>query len=347
MEQIVYLDHHFQQLLANSVHRTYRLLLNYSPVNAEFWLPSLPDNCELIAVSFYDNDYLRHRDIIVDALAKTKRLFVNISEPTDPSIVQFLESIKNPKLTIFTDIVTDSNDDLYQTAVSWFITPRNYYASDFWAKELMARLNPVNEDKKTREYMFDCLLGKAKTNRDYINSLYFAKDFDKFRNKIFFTYFKNNPALGQWNSLNTFSINQMFGNQEVSVYSMLPIHIYNDSYYSVVAETTYFNHYSQFTEKVAKPIVAKRPFIAFCGQYYLKRLRSLGFKTFSDVVDESYDSEPNDQIRWNLAWQQIQNLCEQNPQEVYQSLKPILEHNQKHFLETEWHDVVRREALKC
>ena len=269
MEQIVYLDHHFQQLLANSVHRTYRLLLNYSSVHPEFWLPNLPNNCELIGISFYDNDYLRHQDIINGTLAKTKRLFVNISEPTDPGIIQYLESIKNPRLKIFTDIVNEDNDNLYQTAISWFITPRNYYAVDPWAKDLISRINAVSEDKKPRNYMFDCLLGKPKGNRDYIQLLFLNKDFDQFRDKVIFTYYKDNPALGQWNNLNTYSINQMIGDQEISMYSMLPVHIYNDSYYSVVAETTYFNHYSQFTEKVAKPIIAKSPFISFCCQPYL------------------------------------------------------------------------------
>lgn len=347
MEQIVYLDHHFQQILGNSVHKTFRLLLNYSHIHPEFWLPDLPSNCELIGISFYDNDYLRQRDIIVDALAKTKRLFVNISEPTDPSVIQFFESMKNSKLKFFTDIVSEQNDDLYQTAVSWFITPRNYYAVDSWARDLVSQINSVANDKKPRNYLFDCLLGKSKTNRDYISLLYHSTDFDNFRNRVIFNYFKDNPALGQWNSLNTVSINQMIGNQEVSVYSMLPVHIYNDSYYSVVAETTWFNHYSQFTEKVAKPIIAQRPFVAFCGQHYLKNLKSLGFKTFSDVINEDYDNEPDHRRRWKLAWQQIKILCESNPQEVYAALNTVLAHNQQHFLSTEWQDAVRREAFNC
>lgn len=347
MEQIVYLDHHFQQILAGSVHQTYRLLLNYSSVHPEFWLPNLPNNCELIGISFYDNDYSRHRSIITDALAKTKRLFVNMSEPTDPSIIQFFELMKNPRLKFFTDIVSEHNNDLYQTAISWFITPRNYYAVDPWAKELISRINPVANDNMPRNYLFDCLLGKSKISRDYVSFLYQSTDFDKFRDKVIFNYYKDNPAAGQWNNSNIASINQTIGNQEVSIHSMLPVHIYNDSYYSVVADTTWFNHYSQFTEKVAKPIIAKRPFIAFCGQYYLKNLRSLGFKTFSDAVNENYDNEPNDQVRWQAAWIQLDKLCKLDPYMVYDMLQSVLDHNQKHFLETDWHDAVRRAGFNC
>jgi hypothetical protein len=345
MAQIVYLDHHFQQILENSVYKEFRIILNYSSVHPEYWLPTLPNNCDLIGISFYDSQYLRHKDIIDATLAKTKQLFVNISEPTDPSIIQYLESIKNPRLKIFTDIVSDNNNS-YQTAISWFITPRNYYVSDYWAKELMSAINPVCKDKNPRKYMFDCLLGKERSSRNYVHALYLNKDFDAFQDKVFFRYFKDNPVLGQWNSLYTVSTNQMFGEQEVSIYAMLPIHIYNDSYYSIVSETTWFNHYSQFTEKVAKPIIAKRPFVVFCGQHYLKRLRSLGFKTFSDIIDESYDNESNDYLRWQLAWKQVENLCKLDPYYVYRALESILDHNQKHFLETNWHNAVCQVAPK-
>ena len=104
----------------------------------------------------------------------------------------------------------------------------------------------------------------------------------------------------------------------------------------IVAETTAYNEYSQFTEKVAKPIVALRPFVAFCGQHYLKNLKRLGFQTFGDVIDETYDAVADAGQRFNLAWNQVEHLCQEDPQQILEKLLPTLEYNKNHFLSTDW-----------
>ena len=64
---------------------------------------------------------------------------------------------------------------------------------------------------------------------------------------------------------------------------------------------------------------------------FLKNLKSLGFKTFNDYWDESYDEDPS----W-VAVQTIKNnldtLSKLNDLEIYEmylSMKDILEHNYK------------------
>ena len=64
------------------------------------------------------------------------------------------------------------------------------------------------------------------------------------------------------------------------------------------------------------------------------------------MIDESYDDEPNSHRRWQAAWKQVENLCKLDPYYVYWALESILDHNQKHFLETNWHQSVCNEALK-
>lgn len=115
---------------------------------------------------------------------------------------------------------------------------------------------------------------------------------------------------------------------------IVPWGVYQSSWYSIVCETSDFGFSSTFlTEKTAKCLFAGRIFIMFAGAGLLKRLQELGFKTFhGDVIDESYDNEPNDQKRYQLAWQQIHRLYHtEDPRSIYAKFQPILEHNRNHL----------------
>jgi hypothetical protein len=58
----------------------------------------------------------------------------------------------------------------------------------------------------------------------------------------------------------------------------------------LICET--YTHGTTFfpTEKTVRPIIGNKPFLVFGPVDYLKNLQQLGFKTFGDVWDESYDS---------------------------------------------------------
>jgi hypothetical protein len=118
--------------------------------------------------------------------------------------------------------------------------------------------------------------------------------------------------------------------------TIVPLKVYNDSYYSVVAETNYSNLYNFYTEKIVKPIISGRLFVAIAGQHYLKNLRSLGLQTFSNVIDEGYDDVADNKQRWTMAMQQIEYLCLQDPVEIYNKIQPIIEHNRRVLLEKDW-----------
>jgi len=115
---------------------------------------------------------------------------------------------------------------------------------------------------------------------------------------------------------------------------IVPWGIYQSSWYSIVCETADIGNSNTFlTEKTAKCLFAKRIFIMFNGAGLLKRLQELGFKTFhGDIIDESYDNEPNDAQRYAMAWQQIQRLYHtDNPRSVYKHFQDVLEHNHQHI----------------
>lgn len=80
---------------------------------------------------------------------------------------------------------------------------------------------------------------------------------------------------------------------------------YNDSYFSLVVETSQIEQHYWPTDKTFKPIAYYHPFLIAGEQYALKNLRALGFETYSNIFDESYDNEPNFRRRLEMM---IKNL---------------------------------------
>jgi hypothetical protein len=108
---------------------------------------------------------------------------------------------------------------------------------------------------------------------------------------------------------------------------------YDESFISIIAETYFFTdsfYIQHLTEKTFKPMLYKHPFIMLGPPGMLKKLRELGFKTFHDVWDESYD----DTLDHTERFYKVLDLCEkirQWPQIrkvlAMQKCKSIVEHN--------------------
>ena len=80
------------------------------------------------------------------------------------------------------------------------------------------------------------------------------------------------------------------------------------------------------TEKTMKPIMMKHPFLLLAPMHHLKNLRGLGFKTFGDVIDESYDEMPKIDDRIKKI---IDNLyaIKKDPVNLWNATIEIREHN--------------------
>lgn len=319
----------------------------------------IPNDCDIVAISFYNNYWHEHLQTIQELSTRTKKLLINLSEPTpgNMSFTTVVNSIDHNNVYLFSDVIFNYTSVAnIETIVSWFICPENFYATQSWASDRMIQLDKVlqrhrllspsqlalgNATKNMylvspRSMRFDCLLGTQRPHRDIIQTCYTNS---QCRDKILFSYYKNNNNIAQgiWDQ----DVDQFEGTS-ASRYALLPLNIYNQTYYSIVAETTTENSYNQYTEKVAKPIIAGRPFVAFAGQHYLFNLRNLGFKTFASVLDESYDTIADLRQRMTAAWHQVEWLCEQDPEHVYRELHAVLQHNRQHFLTTDWHKAIRK-----
>jgi len=68
--------------------------------------------------------------------------------------------------------------------------------------------------------------------------------------------------------------------------------------FNIVSETVFDYPFPYYTEKTVQPILCKRPFIMIGPAGNLKNLKAIGFKTFSNYIDESYDNieDPNERL---------------------------------------------------
>ena len=86
------------------------------------------------------------------------------------------------------------------------------------------------------------------------------------------------------------------------------------------------------TEKICKPILMKHPFVVVGNKHYLENLRSIGFKTFDGLIDESYDRLNGHQHRAEAIADLLSKLDMTNAKQFYDQSRDICEHNQKILL---------------
>jgi len=108
---------------------------------------------------------------------------------------------------------------------------------------------------------------------------------------------------------------------------------YEKSYFSLVTETG-MDHYLRVTEKTFKPIANYHPFIIIGCHGTLAYLRSLGYQTFPELFDESYDQETNIPKRLLMVVDQVEkfvNLSKEEKDKKYQQVHEKILHNANLF----------------
>jgi hypothetical protein len=118
--------------------------------------------------------------------------------------------------------------------------------------------------------------------------------------------------------------------------------VYLDSWVSLITETFCVEKIDEtvfFSEKIYKPVRARHPFI-LVGQFKaLSKFKQLGFKTFSDLWDESYDDIENDTQRLEaicMLLKDLAKLSKSDWENLYIEASPILEHNMRYLTYNIW-----------
>lgn len=110
---------------------------------------------------------------------------------------------------------------------------------------------------------------------------------------------------------------------------------YKNSFFSVVSETG-MGHYLRVTEKPYRAIVNYHPFIIIGCHGTLKYLKSLGFETFPEMFDESYDEEVNVPKRLMMVIDAVEKFTKLSLQEKRDIRKKVYEktiHNRNLFFD--------------
>lgn len=138
------------------------------------------------------------------------------------------------------------------------------------------------------------------------------------------------------NILESVDVNEKFCNFQDTVdraNSSDPV-LHQTCFLHLVTETVFDYPHNCFGEKTWKPIVNLRPFIIVSVPGSLANLHSLGFKTFSNWWDESYDTIQDPLQRMLSIVNLTKEICQKSLvdlQKIYHDMKPTLKYNYDHY----------------
>jgi hypothetical protein len=160
-------------------------------------------------------------------------------------------------------------------------------------------------------YINECFYGDPKRIEDQLNE-------DK--NKEFYEWLKINDKIYERNLPGCKMDNS-------DVYNTSPytnIDWLKDTYFSVIMETQVNNLNSFITEKTFKMIFCGHPFILIASPGALKELHNLGYETYPELFDESYDDMPQSFEKMFFIANQIKKwTLPENRQELEEKIKLI------------------------
>lgn len=236
----------------------------------------------------------------------------------------------------------------------------------YWIRHFLERNSTAHSNSAdNKPYLFDALLGARRPHRDYVmmaldktglleRSIVTYRDcfpgaVINQQNTEFQHIFWDTPL--QWPYVSPHLAPEWEVATQVNnlISFISPVELYRKTWYSIICETSGTGTNFFLSEKTIKAMFNSRMFVLFGPVGYLAKLREQGFETFRHVIDESYDSEPRDYKRFEMAMHQVMQLAWfENPAEMYREVQPVLEHNcnRLHELERK-RQTDQREMLHC
>jgi hypothetical protein len=105
--------------------------------------------------------------------------------------------------------------------------------------------------------------------------------------------------------------------------------------WDLVVETVGDYPYAHLSEKSIKSILSFRPFIIIGGPGQIRLLKDLGFKTFDNWIDESYDNKKTFANRTDSAIAQLSQYCSHTSDQLKKvciEMHDVLEYNYNHYI---------------
>ena len=136
------------------------------------------------------------------------------------------------------------------------------------------------------------------------------------------------PTANGYSSGETPALRNILGNNLSAVYI--------NSFVDVINETRFAQPTANFSEKVFQAMQYQKPFIVVGPPKTLEYIRSLGFKTFNDYWDESYDDELHHGERLAKIFdvlEKIINTPDSELREMYDNMRTTVKHNLNRYKE--------------
>lgn len=297
------------------------------------------------------------------ALAQPTRvavLPVYCDRPTEFSWIPEFASLRLEQfdLVLFTDIEWRSQQELIVWIESTGVDNYLLHIAGVWLDEPnherviyrpawsfnFLRWNPARDDfPLERPWLFDCLLGARREHRDFVmlnlqcqnllqhsittyRDIFVGHWIDHTPQRVT-ACFDHSDLIYPYVSHNLDPAWEVKTKMDASVSGLVPWEIYNRTWFSVVCETLASGRIFFSSEKMGKCLHARRLFVVFAIQGFLQRYRDWGFETFHDVIDETYDGQPDDIQRWSAAFEQVLYLSQQDLGQLLTKLRPRLDHN--------------------
>lgn len=105
----------------------------------------------------------------------------------------------------------------------------------------------------------------------------------------------------------------------------------NDVFLMLISETCVDHLF--ITEKTWHAILAEKPFIVFGSVNFHKKLESMGFELYNDVIDYSFDCENDFRKRASMIIKELQRLNNLNFVDMHRAIEPKLKKNKTRALE--------------
>ena len=120
-----------------------------------------------------------------------------------------------------------------------------------------------------------------------------------------------------WNSVkHSLPLITEFADEPIRVDANCKLPANTDAYVHLVTETKIIPRVF-VSEKTWKPIAAGQLFLIFGNPGTVNYLRTQGVDVFDDIIDHSYDLEPDWKIRLELIHQQLDRLITQNLKQLF------------------------------